>query len=199
MTRFRQRFSDISSSASPLTWVAFAIAAGFLALAGLMVAGYGLTDPGGWKGLGLTVLWLGPLVALSALAFYRPDESVPVLAAATLPAVGFGVWALLDYEGARAWEDQNGPVSLVLVLVVAAALVVLGLSRPRPAGLLLVAVTVVPSVLAMIGAGSEWLLALSIGVVSAPILICGVLYLIAGRSRAGSVEHVGAPRVTSGH
>lgn len=198
MTRFRQRLSDIAGSASALTWVGFAIAAGFLALACLMVAGYGLTDPGGWKGLGLTALWLGPLVALSALAFYRPDASIPVLAVATLPAVGFGVWALLDYEGARGWEDQNGPVSLVLVLVVAPALVVLGLSRPRPAGLLLVGVTVVPLVLEMIGAGSQWLMALSIGVVYAPILIGGVLYLIAGRSQGGTVEHVGPPRATSG-
>jgi hypothetical protein len=191
MVAFRQRLSDLAKATPILVLVGFGVTVGFLGLAGLMVAGYTLTDPGGWTGLALTAAWLVPMLGLSVLAFYRPDAATPVLAAAALLPLGFGVWTLVDYAGARDWEDQSGPVSLVFILMVALPLAVEGLSRPTPAGWMLIGITVVPLVLAVIGAGSEWGRALSIGLLSAPVLIGGVLYVIAGRSPTSSPTHTG--------
>jgi hypothetical protein len=183
---FRTRCSDLAQTVPILSWVAFGISVSFLALAGFMIAGYTLTDPGGWIGLGLTALWIVPMLGLTMLAFYRPDTAIPVLALASLVPISVGLWTLLDYEGVRGWEDQNGPVSLVFILVIGLPLTVQGLSRPTPAGLMMVAITVVPLVLSVIGAGSEWALALSINLIGTPVLIGGVIYLAAGRSRTGS-------------
>jgi hypothetical protein len=198
MSTFRQRLSDLARTTSVLAWVGFAVTVAFLGLAGFMVAGYTLTDPGGWTGLGLTALWVVPTLALAALSFYRPDTAVPVLAVASLVPLGFGVWTLVDYDGARGWEDQHGPVSLVFVLVVGLSLAVEGLSRPTPAGVMMLGITVVPLVLSMVGAGSDWGQALSIGLLAAPVVAGGVLYVLAGRSRTGSGADTGPPSLLTG-
>jgi hypothetical protein len=195
MLTFRQRLSELATSASALVWVGFALSMGFCALAGLIVAGETLTDPGGWTGIGLTALWLVPMIGLAALAFYRPDTAIPVLAVATLLPIGYGVWTLVDYEGARGWEDQTGPVSLVFILTIAVPLAIEGLSRPTAAGLLMVGMILLPLALSTIGAGSEWGQALSIGLIAIPVLVGGVLYLLAGRSRAHSTGQISRPRL----
>ena len=199
MSTFRERLTDLMRTTSVLAWVGFAVTVVFLGLAGLMVAGYTLSDPGGWTGVGLTALWVVPTLGLVALSFYRPDTAIPVLALASLVPIGFGVWTLVDYDGARGWEDQNGPVGLVFVLAIGLPLAVEGLSRPTPAGLMMLGITVVPLVLSVIGAGSEWGQALSIGLIAAPVVIGGVLYLLAGRPRTGSHAHGGRPRLLTGH
>lgn len=182
MSTFRQRVSELASGTPARAWAGFAVTFGFCAFAALIVAGYTLTDPGGATGLGLTVLWLVPMSALAGLALYRPDVAFPLLVVSTLLPLGFGVWTLVDYVGARDWEDQRGPVSLVLLLVVAIPLAVEGLSRPSRAGWLLIGVVLLPLVLAVIGAGSEWGQALSIGILASPVLIGGALYLLAGKA-----------------
>lgn len=194
MTGFRQRLTHISATAPTLAWVSFAIVLSFMALATLMIVGYTLTDPGGWRGLGLTAAWVAPTVALTALAFYRPSAALWALAVATAVPVGFGVWTLLDYGTARGWEDRNGPVSLVLLMVVALPLVVTGLSRPGPAGALLTIAAAVPWLLAMVGAGSEWGVAFSIGLVGAPFLAAGILDLVAARAHRPTGAHAAPPR-----
>lgn len=198
MSPFRQRLSDLARTTSVLAWVGFGVTVAFLGLAGLMIAGYTLTDPGGWTGVGLTALWVVPALGLAVLSFYRPDTALPVLAAASLLPIGFGVWTLLDYDGARGWEDQHGPVSLVFVLAVGLPLAVEGLFRPTPAGVLMLGITVVPLVLSMIGAGSEWGQALSIGLLGAPVVAGAVLYLLAGRSRTRTDPQSGRPRLLTG-
>lgn len=199
MSTFRQRLAEIVKTTSVLAWVGFALTVAFLGLAGLMVAGYTLTDPGGWTGLGLTALWVVPALGLTVLSFYRPDNAIPVLAVASLVPIGFGVWTLVDYEGSRGWEDQHGPVSLVFILAVGLPLAVEGLSRPTAAGSMMLGITVVPLLLSMIGAGSDWALALSIGVLSAPVVAGGVLYVLAGRSRSDAHAHSGPPRLLTRH
>jgi hypothetical protein len=184
MVTLRDRVDEVAARTSPLAWAGFAVTLGFCGLAAFIVAGYTVTDPGGWFGVGVTALWLVPMIALAALALYRPDTAVWALALAAILPLGFGIWTLVDYVAARDWEDKTGPVSLVFIVAVAIPLAVEGLSRPTLAGLLLVGVMVVPLVLAVLGAGSEWGQALSIGIVASPVLLGGVLYLFAGRASA---------------
>lgn len=167
-----------------VTWVAFGISASFLGLIVLVVAGYALTDPGGWRGFGLTVVWLVPLAGLAVLGLLRPSAAVPTLAVLTLLPLGFGAWSLVDFEGAHDWEDGVGPISLVLLVVVAAGLVTLGLSRPTVAGALLLVATVGPVLLAMVGAGSDW----RVAVATVPFAITGALFLVAGAQSPGAAR-----------
>jgi hypothetical protein len=97
---------------------------------------------------------------------------------------------LLDYDRWSAWEDQHGPLSLVLLLAVAAPLSVLGLSRPTVAGSLMLAAALLPVLLGTIGAGSDWTRPLSIGLVIVPVVISAVLFLLAGRQGASRDESV---------
>jgi len=187
-----RRVSDRAKQASILTWVGFSLVVAFVAFVVLFLTGETVSDPGGWKAVGLIAAWLLPLVGLSLVAFYRPSVAISVLAVAILVPIALGLWAMVGFEGWRGWQDRVGPVSLVLVVVIGAALAVAGLSRPRAAGLLMVVVSVVPVALALLGSGSEWGFPLSLGLTTAPVLICGLLYLwadrLAGSSGAPSSE-----------
>ena len=167
-----------------LKWIGFSVIAVFAGFTGLMLVGYTVTDVGGWRAAGLIAAVGVPLALLCLLAWRRPSTAVPVLAVASLAPVVFGAMQLLDYERWSTWEDEHGPLSLVLIIMVAAALAVLGLSRPREAGVLLLAIVLVPLLLEMVGAGSDWWKPLSIAAVSFPVLASGVLFLLAGRGDA---------------
>jgi hypothetical protein len=181
--QFRDQVVTTAQGVGVVAWVGFAIGSAYLGLVVLILAGSTLTDPGGWLGIGLTAAWLLPTLALAVLALLRPSAAVPVLAILTLMPVGMGFWSLVDYQGARDWEDHNGPISLVLLIVVAAGLLLLGLALPTTAGVLLLIATVAPSVLALIGAGDNWFEPLSISLVTAPLVAAGVLYVVAGTRR----------------
>ena len=168
----------------PVGLVGFLIGSGFIGLIVLFVAGSALSDPGGWRGVALTATWLLPLAGLSWLALVRPTGAVGVLTVLTLLPLGFGVWNLVDHDGVRGWEDSHGPVSLVLLVTLAAGLVVLGYARPMVAGVLLLVATLVPAVLGVVGAGDDRLRELSINVVVAPLVATGVLYVVAGTRRS---------------
>jgi hypothetical protein len=161
--------------------------AGFVAM---MLVGYTVTDVGGWQAVGLVALVLVPVALLCLLASWRPALAVPVLAVATLAPVAWGVMQLLDYERWSAWEDRHGPISLVLVVAVGAALAVLGLSRPTEAGVMMLTVVLAPVLLEVLGAGSEWPRPLSIALVFFPVLVSGSLFVVAGRAGgAGDGRH----------
>jgi hypothetical protein len=170
---------------TPLRWAGFAVMAVFAGFTSLMLVGYTVVDVGGWAAVGLLLAVGVPLVVLCLLAWLRPSAAVPVLVVACLAPITFGVLQLLDYGRWSEWEDQHGPVSLVLTLLVGVALAVLGLTRPTEAGAMLLAVVVVPLVLAMIGAGEEWTRPLSIAFVSVPVVVSGLLFLLAGRQGSG--------------
>ena len=188
MSTLRARVATIAQGVGVVAWVGFGIGSGYLGFIMLTVTGYTLADPGGWLAIGLMAAWLVPALALAVLALLRPSVAVPVLATLTLLPVGFGAWSLLDYHGARQWEDNNGPISLMLLVVVAAGLLVLGLTLPAQAGVLLLVATVVPAVLATSGAGSDWLDPLSISLVTAPLVATGVLDVLAGTGGPGTPE-----------
>jgi hypothetical protein len=127
-----------------------------------------------------------PLALLCLLAYVRPSVAAPVLAVVALAPITFGVMFLLDFDRWTAWEDQHGPLSLVLLVVVAAPLAVLGLARPTAAGALMLAAALVPVLFSTIGAGSDWARPLSIGLVITPVVVSAVLFLLAGREGARS-------------
>ena len=183
------------SAVAALRLAAFAVMATFSGFVGLMLVGYTVTDVGGWQAVGLIVAVGLPVASLCLLAWLRPRVAVPVLALACLAPVAFGVLELLDWQRWSSWEDQHGPVSLVLVLTVGAALAVLGLRRPREAGVMLLAIVLVPLVLEVVGAGSEWGRPLSISAVLVPVLASGVLFLLAGRGDVGHRRLSGSSRL----
>lgn len=173
----------VRAMSTTLKWLGFAMTAAFAGFSGLIVVGYTLTDVGGWKAVGLIAAVAVPLVLLCLVAYHRPSVAAPLLGVAACVPIGFGVMQLVDYQRWSDWEDQTGPVSLVLVLLVAVPLAVLGLSRAGTAGRLLLAATVIPLLLAAIGAGPEWWRPLSIGVLLLPLVVSGVLFVLAGRER----------------
>lgn len=165
------------------------VGAAFVGLAALFVAGSAFADPGGWSAVGMTAAWLVPLVALVALAFWRPRQSVPVLVVAALLPLALGTWSLVDPTAARDWENRVGPVGLVVLLVVGAGLVTLGLSRPGLAGAVLLVVTVVPPLLAALAPGAGRGAPLSLGLLTLPLVVSAVLYLVAGTRARGRDPH----------
>lgn len=185
----------VSAMSTTLKWLGFAITVAFAGFCGLIVVGYTLTDVGGWKAVGLIAAVAVPLALLCLVAYHRPSVAAPLLGVAACVPIGFGVMQLVDYQRWSDWEDQTGPVSLVLVLLVAVPLAVLGLSRAATAGWLLLAVTVLPLLLAAIGAGTEWSRPLSIGVLVLPLAVSGVLLVLAGREGARHESVTGPGRL----
>lgn len=178
---------------SVLKWAGFAVMAAFAGFVGLILVGYTIADVGGWEAVGLVTLVGLPLGLLCLLAWFRPSLAVPVLGVAALAPITFGVMSLLDYDRWSAWEDQHGPLGLVLLIAVAAPLAVLGLSRPTAAGSLMLAAALVPVLLSTIGAGADWGRPLSIGLVIVPVVVSAVLFLLAGRQGAHRNETASSP------
>jgi hypothetical protein len=184
------RLSDPAQHARILKRTGFSVMAFTSAFFGLFVIDETLTDPGGWKGLGLVAAWAIPLAALAAVAWCRPGWAArlfPVLIAAV---IGFSGWFAADPEGWRAFEDRHGPVRAIISFVLAAAVALLGLKRTALAGAMLLVLGVVPMVVSSLG--SQFGFA-SLAVVSSAPVIAGVLYLwsaaVAGRAAPPEGTH----------
>ena len=141
------------------------------------IAAAAFTDPGGWLAAGIVALYLVPLVVLSALAWYRVAAATVLLAVLTAIVVGLSVWFAADPQAWRAFEHDNGPVRAVITVILAAPLAVLGWRRPRPAGGLLVVLGLAPVALSAVGTTAGLA---SLAAVSAPAVLAGILYLLAG-------------------
>lgn len=191
-----ERLLPVVREAPVLVLVAFGIAAAFIGFVSLFVVGYAVTDPGGWRGIGFAVGYVVVLLGLASLAFFLPDSAAALLGLLSLGPVGFGLWALVDHAAMRSWEDGIGPVSLVLVVVVATGAAVLGLQRPTAGGGFLLLVTLLPTALGVAGAGAGWAPELMIGVVVVPLVAAGVLFLVAAYVAAHGARRVPrSPRI----
>jgi hypothetical protein len=179
LRQLRARVEDVDA----LRWSALAVALGFVGLVTLFVGGDAVTDPGGWAGIGGTAAGVLVLLGSCALAWWRPGIALALLAVVACAPLAFGLWSLVDYGAAHDWEDSHGPLSLVLVLAVCAPAAVAGLFRPRAAGWLILAVTVVPLLLAAVGATSHFFEPLSLGVLVTPLVVSGALFLQSGRQQ----------------
>jgi hypothetical protein len=105
----------------------------------------------------------------------RPGWGTWLLGALTAALLAWDVWFVLDPDLWRDIEDRNGPLQAIATLALATAVAVLGLERPRAAGVLLLLITG-GSVLAL-GAGAGGVAVLT--VLTSPVLLAGVLYLLA--------------------
>lgn len=181
MNELGQRLSTRVEGVDELRKSAVALTLGFAGLVTLFVGGSAVTDPGGWVGIGGTALWVLVVLGLSLLAAYRPGAGLVVLAVAACAPLAFGVWSLVDYGAAHGWEDSHGPLSLVLVVAICAPAGVAGLFRPREAGYFMLVVSVVPLLLEAVGAASHFYEPLSVGLLLAPLVASGVLFVLSGR------------------
>ena len=182
---------DRPARARALTWTAAAIMAAFTVLAGLFISGYALTDPGGAEGITIVLSWAVPLAALAVLAWLRPAWATPALALLTALLVVAGMWFAMDSPSWRAFENANGPVRAVAVLVIALPAAVLGLKRTAAAGWLLVALGIGPIAFSALGSLAG---VVSLSAISVIPLITGLLYLAAARMSRSAVatEHIRA-------
>lgn len=158
----------------------FTVMALSTALVGIFAIGETFDQPGGWKAAGLVAAWVLPLAALGTLAWFRPAWSVPVLAALTAAVIGISVWFAVSPESWRSFENRNGPIRDFLVLVLAAAVAVLGQKRTAIAGALLLVLGIAPIAISSLGSRGGFG---SLAVVSLAPVVSGVLYLLAARPR----------------
>jgi hypothetical protein len=191
MNEIGQRWLARFEGVDALRQSALALTLGFVGLVTLFVGGSAVTDPGGWAGIGGTAVWVLVISGLSLLALYRPGGALLVLAVAACAPLAFGVWSLMDNGAAHDWEDSHGPLSLVLVVAVCAPTAVAGLVRPRAAGYLILTVSVVPLLLEVVGAASHFYEPLLVGLLLAPLVASGVLFLLSGRQQGQ--PHPSAP------
>lgn len=172
------RCPDAASRARFLRRSAFGLMAAVTVFFALFLAGETIDDPGGLAAVGWIASWLVPLAGLIALAWYHPPITLGVFVALTAAVLGLTVWAVVQSGWWRSFEDGHGPVRTVVVFVLAAAIAVYGLHRPRRAGWLLLTLGVAPLALSSLG---EHLALGSLVVAVTPALISGLLYLAAAR------------------
>jgi hypothetical protein len=160
----------MTGMAKVLRYVAFTLMALIGLFGGMFVAGGTFADPGGWSAVAMTASWALPLIALSVFALRRPAMAGPFFIAATALVVLF---TLAD-SAFRIIPHNTGPVAAVVVFTLGVALAFLGLRRAELGGLLMVIAG-----LAQL-AGTRGHLGGSSGVMVLPILVVGLLFLLAG-------------------
>jgi len=155
---------------------------------GMFIIGETLTDPGGWRGIGLVSLWLVPLVVVAAFAWLRPRWAQWLLGILTAVVVGLLVWSAVAPQAWRDFENNNGPILAIAVFALAIPLTVLGWHRPLPAGsmLLLLGLTA-PVALVIVSVtgglnGEEAIVPpqAALTLLMVPIIVIGTLLVLAG-------------------
>jgi hypothetical protein len=174
------RGQEPAAAARFLRWAGFGLVAAVAGFFALFVVGDTLTDPGGWRGVALVAAWLLPLAACCAIAWWRPDAGVLLLAVLTAVVLAWDVWVAIAPTAWRRFEDENGPVHAIAVLAVTAAVALLGLNRTRAAGVLLVLIGAGDLLALIQPAGGATVLAF----LTAVPLISGVFYLISATMAA---------------
>jgi hypothetical protein len=172
--RFRAH-PDAAWRARFLRRAGFGLVVGVAGFFGLFVVGETFMDPGGWRAVVLVATWSVPMAISCVVAWKRPGWGTWLLGALTAALLAWDVWFVLDPDLWRDIEDRNGPLQAIATLALATAVAVLGLERPRAAGVLLLLITG-GSVLAL-GAGAGGVAVLT--VLTSPVLLAGVLYLLA--------------------
>lgn len=149
---------------------------------GLFVVGETFTDPGGWTALGLVASWLLPSVLLCLLAWRRPASARPVLVGLVVAMAGLYLWSAVAPDAWGAFEEDTGPVRGVVTMALSAPLAVLALRYVRDAGWLLLALGLMPYLVALtLQLVHDTRLPLSLAVLDAPLLLIAALLLVSAR------------------
>ncbi|KQX65602.1 hypothetical protein [Angustibacter sp. Root456] len=153
----------------------------FGVLGGLFIGGETFSDPGGFAAAGMVLGWLVPLIVMAALAWWRPRLAEPLLMVLVVVVIAYCVWSAVGSHGVGGLRDQRAPYAAVGVFVVSVALGFLGLHRPRAAGLMLLATSLLPVVVEVVGSGAPLRHAFSgsLGAASLPGLVTAGLFLLA--------------------
>lgn len=169
------RQPDPAKRAVVLRRAGFGLMAFFAFIFGVFLIGETFSDPGGWQAVGLVAAWAVPLAGLAALSWLRPDWAVYVFTVLTAAVIGMSIWFAVDPQGWRSFENQHGPIRAVVIFVLVTAMALLGRKRTAAAGILLLAVGIIPVAVSSLGSS---LGLSSLSAVSAVPVITGILYLI---------------------
>jgi hypothetical protein len=183
----RQR--DPQQRATALTRTGAAIMAVFTVLAGIVIIGWAMQDPGGTAGLLITLVWLAPMLLLAIAAWFWPAPTAPLLLALASAFIAACLWLAFDPAALRNFVGDNGPVIAVSVVALAFPAAVLGLKRTALAGWLLVALGVLPLLITLIARSGPVATLIATSLVP---LIAGISYLVSARmvtGRAATGDH----------
>lgn len=163
-----------------VVWTALTFFGAFAALGSLFATGEALADPGGWEAAGITALWLVPAAALAAVAWLRPERAMPTLAVLGALVVVVAVWFAAMPGAWRTFEDEWGPVRILLSFAVAIPMAAAGRRHPLASGIMLAVVGFVPPALTAMSADDGARSAVGpMAAVSTPILVTAGLLLAA--------------------
>lgn len=188
-----RRHRDPDQRALVLKRTGMWIMGGLALFFGVFAIGETLSDPGGWKAVGMISAWLGPLAVLGLIGWFRPDWGLPLLTAVATGVIALEAWAAFD-PSVRRLEDRVGPFTLITLLAAAIAIAALAHSRPRAAGVLLILTGVGPllfSIIGTVGIGPGPILYVIFGT---PVSLAGVLFLVSAQTtfrihpRSGGVK-----------
>jgi hypothetical protein len=192
------RHDDQAARALALRRAGLGWMAVFALFFGAFVIGYTVDDPGGWAALLLVASWVVPLVALSWVAWARPQWALPVLGVLLAAAVGYSAWAAFGREASSAIQNVQGPLDAIALFVLSFALAVLGWRRPFPAGVLLLVASVLPMAFHVLGSGAPPSAALggSLAAATTPGAVTGLLYLLSVLFESRSLAHPSPPKAS---
>lgn len=161
-----------------LIW--FTAVGGFVAL---FIIGETFTDPGGLQAAAMVSMWVVPAAFLSWLAVARPGEAAVTLTSVCALTTAFNVWAIA--AGTRWWdfENEHGPITAIATFASTIPLGFLALRRPWIAGWLLIGTALVPEVLVF--ARNPERGASSLGFLTSPALVTGVLFILSAYAERG--------------
>ena len=176
------RQKDPQRRAAVLTRTGAAIMAVFTVLAGIVIIGYAMQDPGGNAGPLITLVWLVPMLILAAAAWFWPAPTAPLLLALASAFIAACLWLAFDPAALRSFVGDNGPIIAVSVVALAFPAAVLGLKLTALAGWLLVALGVLPLLITLIARSGPVAALIAASLVP---LITGISYLVSARMVTG--------------
>jgi hypothetical protein len=175
---FMTRDKDTQERATVLTRTGAALIAVFTVLAGIVIVGDSLQNPGGTAAILITLAWVVPMLILAVSAWLWPAATAPLLLALASAFIAACVWLAFDPAALRSFVSENGPIIAVSVVALALPAAVLGLKRTALAGWLLVALGVLPLVITLIARSGP---VGSLVAASVVPLVCGIAYLVSAR------------------
>lgn len=139
-------------------------------LATAFTVGEAMSSPGGWRGIGLSLLWVVPMIALMALSLRRERFVEPLIVLLTV-TFGAGI-VLAGLAGGSLWrfENHHGPIRAIVVLAMTGVLATLAVKHRRLGGVLMAGLALATLVSAVTGTHSA-----PLAVIGLPLLVAGIL------------------------